>query len=212
MPRAPALVLIAAACASAPRPRGGTPIEAGEARRLLASRPSLALPGATLLHEVLVEGTGRPAMLVGRLHFADSRSLFLHAQTPFGMDLFAIRCEASNCAAELQPALADRVPGPELAREIGRVYLATCPVTAAVERDGAEWVVRCDAGGARLTERLDAERLIVTERAFREANGRSTVVRYTDHARFGGVWHPRRIALRSGSFRVEIVLVDYDGP
>ena len=206
-------MLCAAGCASAPHTvdRAGE-LTAAEAMRVQQARLPLALPGVTLLHEVAIGAPDRFTVCVGRLTFPTADSLHLMAQTPFGVTLFQVRCEGPRCSAQMTAALHGRVPALGLAREIGRIYLGACPAESPVFRAGQDTQARCTASdGARLYERIDpAHRLV--ERAIHEAGGRALRIRYRDWAPLGRAWHPRRITLVSGDYRIEIALRETQGP
>ena len=208
--------LLVAGCAGAPQTverDPGAALDAAEAAAVLRARLPLVLPGATLLHEVAIDTQKRSIVCVGRLTFPSVDSLRLVAQTPFGMTLFQVRCERERCTAEMASALAGRVPGTGLAKEIGRIYLGACPPGSPVFRAGSDFEARC-AGpeGTRWTERIEGPSHRLAERTIHEPGGRKLTIRYQDWAPVGQASHPRRITLLSGDYRIEIALRDVQGP
>jgi hypothetical protein len=149
-----------------------------------------------MLHEVAIDLPDRSEVCIGRVTFPAPGTYRLQAQTPFGLDLFAVGFDGTSYQAEVAEPLRGRFPADALAREVGRIYLGECPARE----------TSCTVGDGELTETLDPATGAVTRRAWRFPDGRALDVTYAEYGWYGDLWLARRIELRSGAYRVDIAL------
>jgi hypothetical protein len=162
------------------------------------SRPPLVRRGFRLFHEVSIKSPDREDLVVGTLSFPTDQTFHLEAQTPFGMTLFEVGWDGENYRAKVSEPLEGKFPAEGLARDIHRIYFASCPDNAP----------SCTLpGGLAVTERLDVEHGTLAERRLVEPAGRVTAISYEGWKDHEGVPHPELIVMRSGGFEVRIALV-----
>lgn len=192
MPRRAASLLLLAACATTPAP-GGAP-----------GQPRLVVPGARLFHEVELDLPERgQETLLGALTFEGPDRLTLRAETPLGVRLFEVGYDGARCWAEVAPPLEGRFPALGLAEDVRRIYLAGCP------EDGPR--AECTQDDLRIEETRAGAPLRVVQRVLRDPGGRRTEIDYEDWRVTGGVLHPHEIEMRSGPYRVRILLTGLEG-
>lgn len=192
------LVTWVCGCGGVPAPTNAPGLSPAQ---VLAGRAPLYAPGLQMLHQVALDMPGRSDVMVGRMRFPAAERYHLQAQTPFGLDLFALAFDGERYTHEVAEPLRGRFPAEALAREIGRMYLHACGADAEVS--GA-YEVRC----AGLVETLDPRTLAVRRRQFSvaEPSPRTIDIRYEEYAWFEGRWLAKRVVLESGDYRVEVVL------
>ena len=156
----------------------------------------LSVPGLRMHHQVALDLPDRSEVLVGHVRFDGPGHYALHAQTPFGLDLFELRRDAQGYHAEVAEPLRGRFPADALAREIARIYLFPCVSSPCQTPDGDGLEELRDARGA------------VTRRVLTSPSGRRVQVDYLDYGWAADRWLAHRIRLSPGEpgYRVEIVL------
>lgn len=225
--RALLALLVGAGCACSPavggtwtRPAPGrAPPEASgpalSATALASERPPIVLASAVLLHQVAIDAPDRSDVMVGRIKFPTADTYELVAQAHIGMRLFTVGWDGERWTTDVAGPLQGRFPAEKLARDIGRTYLAVCPVGSPVARPQPEgdYVVRCTlADGAKVEERLDPMTLELRARAVEEPDGHQQTIEYTDYGWYGPLWHPRTIRMRTGNASVHIALSGVEFP
>ena len=167
--------------------------------------PALVVPGARLFHEVELTLPERGVeTLLGNLTFEGPRQLTLRAETPLGIRLFEVGFDGEQCWAEVAPPLEGKFPALGLAEDVRRIYFASCPESAAPVRT-------CAQGDLQIEEHVEGAPHRVVRRVLVDVGGRRTEVDYLQWQPAGGVLHPHRIEMRSGPYRVRILLTGLEG-
>lgn len=200
---AAALALTLSACSpttggtwNRPR-RGDAPPAAAE-----SLRTALVQPGLILLHQVAVDSPQRSDVLIGRMKIEAGGRWQLHATAPIGMHLFTVGWDGSKLFADVAEPLKGKFPAEGLARDIHQVYFGGCP--------GRQLTCTL-APGKTVREQLAAPAYHVTSRTVTEP-GHVTTITYDEYAWWGPLWHPRRIKMAAGEFKVEILLSGVEKP
>ena len=228
-----ALALITAgvgACGGGgPPPHPGPPALGLDPAGLFAHWRAQRLDQLKMRHQVETRFLGRSEVVNGTVLLARPDRFWVRAQSPFGATLFDVKVDPP---APMQvdvriDEIRDRRAPQFMARDIRRIYLATCPASAAVEAaPGGGAVVRCDlpqteapiqtdrgpdGPDQRLEMQISADGLLRHERF--ERDGQTTVLLdYSDYRPVDGHWLAHRIELKHQQidYAISVQLLEAD--